>query len=274
MPRLLDTGPPEVRELLAVGLEDAPGKHLLPALRSALGASLVVSGAAVAGSAATSATSMVASASTSGTFAKSTATGAAVVAKTSVSLIAAKALASGLLVGSALCGGAILTGVGQRPALVHRSARSELSAPSAEKGSPASHAQRQLGAAAPFEAPNQTQVLPRNAPGSEPLPLVEAELAEAPSALQRSRKQRDAGNGKRTHAEPASTAVTSGEALPVLPAEAPAPKPTAQPEAPNLLALEIARVDEARALLNSGKPDAALAALKSYDPTSPSAVLG
>ena len=280
VPRLLETGPPEVRDLLAVGLDDAPGKHLLPALRTALGASIVVGSAAAAGTAAggaaSSVSSMVASATTSGAFAKSTVT-ATVAAKTSVSLVVAKALASGLVLGSALCGGALLSGVGQGPTMVRRGTHSVLSAPSPERPASGRIRQDKLDGVAPepLALLDAQGLRDASAPELSAQARGDAQGVTASAKSARARVHRSASSSKRPHEERADDATAAGETVaPEKQEETPSPEPSAKVDSPNLLALEIARVDEARALLNSGKPDAALAALNTYDPTSPGAVLG
>lgn len=268
MPRLLETGPPALRELLAAGLEDAPGEHVLPALRSTLAASIIVTGAATAATAVgTTAAAPVASASTSGALAKLTATTVAGATKASVSLIVAKALVSGVVLGSALCGGAMLTSAGR--ATQHAPAvRSALMVPA---GQPAKRSSARRNASELATTPaviEQPEALASAAPSA---PAVNGEL---PSSLQRSRGHGSAISRKQ-HGSQSTGPIAAGEPAEVEPPQAPPePEPSARVDSPNLLALEIARVDEARALLNSGKPDAALAALKTYDPTSPGAVLG
>lgn len=268
MPRLLETGPPELRELLAAGLEDAPGEHVLPALRSTLAASIIVTGAATAATAVgTTAAAPVASASTSGALAKLTATTVAGATKASVSLIVAKALVSGVVLGSALCGGAMLTSAGR--ATQHAPAvRSALTVPA---GQAAKRWSARRNASELAMKPSVIEEAEAPASAAPSAPAVNA--GESPSSLRRARGHGSAISGK--HQRSHTAAVAAGKPAEVEPPQAaPAPEPSARIDSPNLLALEIARVDEARALLNSGKPDAALAALKTYDPASPGAVLG
>lgn len=259
MPRLLETGPAEVRDLLEAGISDAPSPQLLPALRAAVAASVVVSGVATTVAASTSG---AANATTSGAFAK--VANGVVAAKTAVPFVAAKSLLVGIVVGSALCSGAILTGVLQKPAprVVERSepslsVRSQTDAKVA--GTRSGRGAHRTFTPSPPESGEGRRGLAARADDE---PADATRRSSLGGAARTARPAPSAPSRRPPASEPMEEELVS---------VSPAPAPTT--EASSRLALEIRQVDQARALLKAGQPDAALSALQTYERMSPSAVL-
>lgn len=265
LPRLVETGSVEVRALLEAGLADAPGPHLLPALRAAVTASIVLSGTLA--STVVANTASPGSATASGMFAKVTANGIAVATKTALPLAVAKALVAGLLLGSALCGGAILTGRGREPAAA-ASARTKPSSAASDK-------RPQVAASSRSEEAAASPRPDASSGAGEGLVMLASANDDGRGTVSRSSPTRATARSAHQQGEPVPAVRldptdSAGEEAPAAGSAATA-RPA--PDAPNSLALEIGQIDEARALLNAGQPARALATLAQYERMGPSAVL-